>query len=110
MSWFLNFLLVLVIEYAQNIPIIIGIFSGLSGIKHGQPWWKIFLLFVGGSFVSAAVITATDWVKVMDTTRTTALSFIGVALRTGISKDNLLTLALCYTLSYDNTPRTIFHF
>ncbi len=84
MIWLLNFLLVLTIEYIQNIPIIIGIVLGLSAIKRGLAWWKVFLFFAGGSFVSALVITATDWIKVRGTTRTTELPSLAGALYMGV--------------------------
>lgn len=83
MTWFLNFLLVLTIEYIQNLPMIIGVVAGLAGMKNRLAWWKWALWFVGGSYVSAAVITGTDWIKVMGTTRTTNPPDMLNALRNG---------------------------
>jgi hypothetical protein len=70
MKWALNFLLVLTVEYIQNLPMIIGVVFGLAGMKRSLAWWKCSLFFLGGSFVSAAIISSTEWIKVLGTTRT----------------------------------------
>ncbi len=69
MNWILNFLWVLVVEFIQNLPCIVGIVTGLSTIKRGLAWWKGSLMCLVGSYACAVVISSTDWIKVMATTR-----------------------------------------
>jgi hypothetical protein len=84
MNWILNFLWVLVVEYIQNIPFMVGIVAGLSGIRRGLPWWEWSPMFVGGSFASAVLISSMDWIKVMATTRTAKHPNLLRMLRMGI--------------------------
>lgn len=69
MNWLLNFVWVLVVEYIQNVPFMVGVVAGLSSLRRGVPWWEWSLMFVGGSFASAVLISSTEWLKVMATTR-----------------------------------------
>ncbi len=84
MTWLLNFLLVMSVEYTQNLPTIIGIVLGLSALKRGLAWWKSLLFFAGGSFLSAFLITGTEWIKVMGTTRTAEPPSLSAALFMGV--------------------------
>ncbi len=70
MRWILNFLWVLVVEYIQNVPLMVSIVAGLYIIKKGWPWWEWSLICVGGSFACAVVISSTEWIKIKATTRT----------------------------------------
>lgn len=83
MNWILSFLWVLVVEYFQNIPFVVGLVAGSSGIKRGLPWWKWSLMYLSSSFVAAVAISSTDWIKVMATTRTTYQPDLLRMLRTG---------------------------
>lgn len=83
MNWIANLTWVLIMEYLQNAPFIAGFVLGLAGIKRGLAWWKGLLSMIAGSFACAAVISGTDWIKVMATTRTTSPPDLANALRIG---------------------------
>ena len=105
MIWIGNFLLVLVVEYVQNIPFIVGIVLGLAAIKRGLGWWKGLLSMVLGSFICAAVITGTEWIKVMGTTRTAGPPDWASVLRNGVIFAVACGLLLGYILLTDRLKK-----
>ncbi|MCC6260465.1 MAG: hypothetical protein IT311_06345 [Anaerolineales bacterium] len=67
-DWILKFSWVLLIEYIQNLPIILGIVFSLAKLKQGWAWWKSLLMMIGSSFLCAFIISATEPLKIIPTT------------------------------------------
>ena len=106
MTWIVNFLHVLTIEYLQNVLFVVGLVLGLAGIKRGYAWWKCLLVMIGGSFSCAAVISALDEIKVMATTRTSGPPTLAGVLFMGVIFSVGCGLLLAYIALTDRLKRT----
>ena len=70
MNLVLNFLWVLVVEYIQNFPFILGFIFAWASLKRGLAWWKWLLMLLGGNYGCAIFIASMDWIKLSATTLT----------------------------------------